>query len=132
MRGQTKITSAIFALVLLCFPSALAQAPVPSNLGHIGPSGAQVGAAIAGAAAVVGVVLYFALRKPSVVGCTQALDSETVVKDERDNRVYALAGAAPDLKLGRRVKLRGKKIKQRGRLSFQVKKIAADYGSCTT
>lgn len=131
MRRHIGSTAAIIALALICFPSAWAQAPVPSNLGHIGPSGAQVGAAIAGTAAVTGVVLYFALRKPSVVGCTQTLDSGIGVKNERDKRVYTLTGADPDLKSGRRVKLRGKKIKQNGKLSFQVKKVIADYGSCT-
>jgi hypothetical protein len=104
---------------------------VPSNLGHIGPGGAEVGAAIAGTAAVIGVVLYFVLRKPSVVGCTQASDSEMDLKNERDNRLYALTGARSDLKHGRRVKLHGKKMTQDGKLSFQVTKIVADYGSCT-
>ena len=133
MQGQTRTTLALVALVLLSFPSALAQAPVPANLGHIGPSGAQVGAAIAGTAAVIGVVLYLALRKPSIVGCTQALDSGISVKNEKDDRVYTLTSVGPDLKPGRKVKLRGKKVKaEDGELSFRVKKIAHDYGSCTT
>ena len=134
MRTETWITWTLsVALVLSCFPSAHAQAPVPTNFGHIGPSGAQVAAAIAGTAAVSGVVLYFSLRKPSLVGCTETLDSGISVKNEKDDRVYALTAARLDVKPGRRVKLQGKKLKGKdGTLSFRVRTIAHDYGPCGT
>lgn len=130
MRRKSWIVWTLCTVLLLwgC-PSAFAQ--TPTNFGHIGPSGAQIAGAIAGTAAVIGVVLYFVLRKPSITGCTVASDSGVGVKNEKNNRTYVLTGAGMDLKPGRRVKLRGKKAKaEDGSFSLRVKTVVHDYGPC--
>ena len=59
-------------LIIVLAVSVSAGAFGQTGIGGIGPSGAQVAGAVAGLAAVTGVVLYFTLRKPSVVGCIQS------------------------------------------------------------
>ncbi|SRR6266849_553639 len=101
---------------------------------NIGPSKAAIAGGIAGGAAAIGLVLYFTLRKaPSITGCVQSVDGEVSLTDEKDHRPYAITGKSPDLKAGRRVRLRGKKIQGNdGRFTFRTKKIDHDYGSCGT
>lgn len=134
VRSKRWIAWVLCAVLLVwCRPSALAQIPGPTSYGHFGPTGAQVAGAIVGTAAVIGVVLYFTLRKPAITGCTLASDSGMALKSEKDNRTFELTGAAPDLKPGRRVKVRGKKAKPKnGSFSFRVHKVSHDYGPCTT
>jgi hypothetical protein len=133
---QRQMTSsrrfALAIALLFAIPIATcAQAPIPSNIGNIGPSGAQVAAAIAGLAGVTGLILYFTLRKPAIVGCVHSADGKTTLVDERDKRTYAIAGDDVSLKAGERVKLKGKKVREKdGRLTFSLKKIDHDYGAC--
>ena len=118
-------------IVLTAAMAAAAFAQVPSNIGNIGPSGVQIAGAIAGVAAVTGVVLYFTLRKPSITGCIESVDGATRLTNEKDKRTYALASDHLDLKVGERVQLKGKKAKgKNGNLTFDVKKVRQDYGPC--
>ena len=118
-------------IVLTAAMAAAAFAQVPSNIGNIGPSGVQIAGAIAGVAAVTGVVLYFTLRKPSITGCIESVDGATRLTNEKDKRTYALASDHLDLKVGDRVQLKGKKAKgKNGNLTFDVKKVSQDYGPC--
>ena len=78
-----------------------------------------------------GLILYFTLRKPAIVGCVQSADGTSTLIDERDKRTYALAGNHLNLKVGERLKLKGKKIKEKdGKFTFRVKKVDHDYGAC--
>jgi len=132
-RQMTSARRSVLAITLLFVTpvATCAQAPIPSNIGNIGPSGAQVAGAIAGLAGVTGLILYFTVRKPAIVGCIISADGKTILVDERDKRTYALAGDHASLKAGQRVKLKGKKMKEKGgRLTFSVKKIDHDYGAC--
>ena len=53
-------------------------------------SGAQIAGAVAGLAAVTGTVLYFTLRKASIVGCAQSSKGTNSLIDEKDNLTYVL------------------------------------------
>ena len=123
---------ALAVALLLAIPVATcAQAPIPSNIGNIGPSGAQVAGAIAGLAGVTGLILYFTLRKPAIVGCVHSAEGTTSLVDERNKRTYTLAGDHVSLKAGERVKLKGKKLKEKdGRFTFSVKTVDKNYGAC--
>lgn len=98
-----------FGLIIVLTPAlaAAAFAQVPSNIGNIGSSGVQIAGAIAGVAAVTGVVRYFTLRKPSITGCIESVDGATRLTNEKDKRTYALASDHLDLKVGERVQLKG-------------------------
>ena len=124
----------VLILILCASVTATVSAQVPNNWGNIGPSKGAIAGGIAGGAAVIGVVLYLALRKaPSITGCVLSLDGEVSLTDEKDHRPYALTGESSDLKAGRRVRLRGKKIQGNdGKFTFRTKKIDHDYGSCGT
>ena len=59
---------------------------------RIGPSGAEVAGAIAGAAGAATLILYFVLRSPSITGCVQSIDASMTLVNEKDNHAYALTG----------------------------------------
>jgi multidrug efflux pump subunit AcrA (membrane-fusion protein) len=117
----------VAALLLGLAWSATAQ----TGYGRIGPSnGAIVGAAV-GVAAATGVVLYLTLHKPSITGCVRSVDGIDTVTDEKDKGNYTVVDGDSQLKPGDRVKLQGKKRKDKsGNRTFQVKKFKRDYGPC--
>lgn len=120
-------------VVALCL--ALAVPVFPQNLSNIGPSKGEVAGAIAGAAAVVGVAGYLIYRgthkHASIQGCIATEEGGLSLKNEKDKKTYALEGDSAWLKAGQQVALSGKKTKDpAGKLTFQVQKLAKDYGEC--
>jgi hypothetical protein len=129
LNSALKIVAAVILIAIVSFPAA-----AQTNWGHIGPTNAQiVGIAVgAGAAiAVTGIVLYAALHKQSVTGCVRTAGGTTNLTDSKNNHSYILIDGNSQLKTGERVRLEGKKKKDKfGNLTFQVKKIKQDYGVC--
>ena len=121
-----------FGLIIVFAVAMSAGAFGQTGISGIGPSGAQVAGAVAGLAALTGAVLYFTLRKPSIVGCVQSSKGTSSLIGEKDNRTYVLVsdhGALP--KTGERFKLQGKKFKGAdGKYRLNVKKVGRDYGPC--
>ena len=98
-----------------------------SSGGYKSSTGIAIGA---GAAAGVAIA-YLALHKTSVVGCVESSTDGVKLMNEKDRKTYSLAPGSEDLKPGQRVELKGKKTKESsGKLSFQVQKLAKDYGAC--
>ena len=92
--------------------------------------GAVIGAAV-GVGAVTGIVLYVTLHKASITGCTASEHGINSVIDEKDKLHYVLSDQNLKVEAGQRVKLQGKKRKDKsGNLTFQVKKIKREYGVC--
>jgi len=121
----------VLGIVLLAVISVSASAQ--TNWGRIGggPSGAQVAGAAVGAGAVIGIVLYLTLHRPSITGCIRAVDSTYTITDQNGRLSYTVVNAPAELKTGDRVKLQGKKKKDKsGDLIFRMKKIKHDYGPC--
>lgn len=129
--------------------SAFAQCPYPPCMGTTStgspPSGGySSGTGIAiGVAAAAGVgILIYALHhrgaspsQASLVGCTQAGagGEGTILVNDKDKEAYTLVAGSTDLKPGERVKLTGKKTQDKsGNRTFQVQKLAKDYGPCKT
>ena len=118
-------------IVLLAVLSFSASASAQTGLGHIGPTGAQVAGAAVGVGAVIGIILYLTLHKPSMTGCVRSADGAYTITDQNAQVTYTLVDATPGLKSGERVKLQGKKKKDKqGNLTFRMKKIKRDYGPC--
>ena len=118
----------VLTLTLLTFFSRTSGAQ--TGFGGI-PSGAQVAGATVGVAAVTVLVLYVALHKPSITGCVQSADGTISLMDKQNNLKYTLVNTNAEIKSGERVKISGKKKKDKdGHLSFRVKKVKKDYGPC--
>ena len=127
MNRACKVVLGIALLAVFSF-SASAQ----TNWGRFGPSGAQVAGAAVGAGTVIGVVLYLSLHRPSITGCIRSADNAYTITDQHGQLSYTVVNAATGLKPGERVKLQGKKKKDKsGNLTFRMKKIKHDYGPCT-
>jgi len=125
-----KILAIVVSLVILsCCVEAQSGGQFP-DLKFPDYKGAVIGAAI-GVGAVTGIVLYLTLHKPSITGCTASENGVNSVIDEKDKLQYVLSDVNLKVEGGRRVKLQGKKRKDKsGNLTFQVKKIKHDYGVC--
>lgn len=98
----------------------------PPKGGYSSSTGIAIGA---GAAAAVAVG-YFALRsRHTVVGCVGESAKGTTLTGNK--ATYTLDAGDVNLRVGERVKLRGKKMKSdSGERTFAVKKLVKDYGSC--
>jgi hypothetical protein len=123
-------TSVALALCLLLVLPAF-----PQTVGQIGPSKGEVVGIIVGAAAaitVVGILIYHETHKhPSITGCVANGNDGLNLENERDKKIYTLSGDSSALRVGDRVALKGKKIKDSGgKPSFQVEKLTKNYGTC--
>jgi hypothetical protein len=121
-------------VVALCLALAVPAFPQSGSY-NIGPSKGEVAGMIAGAAAVVGVAGYLIYRgthrHASIQGCIATEESGLTLTNEKDKKTYALEGDSAGLKPGQQVALSGKKTKDStGKLTFQVQKLAKDYGEC--
>ena len=117
---------AVVMLMAVLSRSASAQ----TGLGHIGPTAGEVVGAAVGVAAVTTLVLYLTLHKTYITGRTQSVEGGSSLTDH-DGLSYFLVDEGSGLKAGKRVKLQGKKRKDKqGKLSFRVSKIKKDYGPC--
>jgi hypothetical protein len=121
-------------LYLLCSP-ALAQTNIqfPPDCCQIGPTGAQVAGAVIGAAVVIGVIVYLAVPKQTTIeGCVTSSDGTPQIINERDHKSYLLLSDQFAIAPGQRMKLKGKKGKDKsGVRPLRVKKILKDEGTCT-
>jgi hypothetical protein len=119
----------IAVLMLLAVFSRDASAQ--TGLGRIGPTKAEVVGAAIGLGAIVTGILYLTLHKAYITGCTQSADGASSLTDDQDGHTYALVDESSEVKAGKRVKLQGKKKKDKqGKRSFRVMKIKKDYGPC--
>jgi hypothetical protein len=122
------------ALIVVSLAAFSFAASAQTDWGRIGggPSGAQVAGAAVGAGAIIGIVLYLTLHRPSITGCIRSADSTYTITDQNGQLSYTVVNADTGLKPGERVKLQGKKKKDKyGNLTFRMKKIKHDYGPCT-
>ena len=118
------------ALGLVASLSASAQT-FPPNFQIGPPKGAIIAAAVGVGAGITVTVLYFALRNPDVTGCVQSANGTFTLTGDKDHLSYALVDEGAGIKAGDRVKLKGKKKKDKqGTLSFRATKIKKDYGAC--
>lgn len=143
MNGKTRKLSTTVAVCMLLASSqgpGLAEKhqdqPPPLFTGSIGPStGEIVGIAIGIVAvgAAIGVGIYFAVKhNHSVTGCARSTADGLILTTESDKQTYALTGDVAGIKPGNRVRLSGKKSKEKsaGTSQFLVEKVSKDLGRC--
>jgi len=133
-------------IVVLCalltpaqFPAVAQSRGVQSTggfSGGIGPSGAQVAGAIAGiagAGALIGFLAYVAVKHShAVTGCALSVNDGLQLTSESDKKTYILIGTVAEIKPGNRVRVSGKKGKEKsgGTPQFVVLKVSRDFGPC--
>jgi NADH:ubiquinone oxidoreductase subunit K len=135
MKRRNQMLSTVLALSVLLAVAAR-PAAAQTGLGSIGPTKGQVAGVAIGIAAVgaaIGIGVYYATHhNRSVTGCAVSWPSGTTLTTESDKTVYTLTGDVAGIKTGDRVRVSGKKVKQKsaGTRQFIVEKISADYGVC--
>ena len=142
MRGRTRKLSAIIAACLLLAPAdvpVLAQKhetqPPQLFTGSIGPSTGEIVGALVGIAAVgagIGIGIYFVVKhNHSVTGCARSTPDGMTLTTESDKHTYSLIGDVAGIKPGNRVRVSGKKAKEKssGTAQFLVEKGSTDFGA---
>ena len=119
------------AIALVCVSLLATTQPVRADKivsnGEI--AGAIVGIAAAGV--VIGIGAYYLLRKASITGCAVSNQNGLELRNEKDRQTYVLMGDTADIKVGDRVRLKGKKKKDSSaEPKFLVERVAKNYGSC--
>jgi len=92
------------------------------------------GIVVVSAGVAVGVTLLILHQKhkhSTITGCVRAGANGMDVTDERDKRIYALAGDPVGAKPGERMKLEGKRHTESGKNpAFEARSVIKDYGAC--
>lgn len=92
------------------------------------------GIVIVSAGVAVGVtflILHQKHKHSIITGCIRSGANGMDVTDERDKRIYALAGDPVGAKPGERMKLEGKRRAEKGEnVVFEARSVVKDYGAC--
>jgi hypothetical protein len=120
------------AVVLVC--ASLLALPARVKADKIVSNGEIVGGivGIAAAGVAIGVVAYYLIRKVSITGCAVSNQNGFELRNESDQQAYMLTGATADIKVGERIRVKGKKKKKdsSGGRTFLVEKLTKNYGPC--
>lgn len=131
------ISFAALSSLLLCgatSPSGCTSSPS----GTIGPSKGEVYGAAAGiiAVALVGTVVLVEVHKShhTIKGCVTTGPDGLELRNEGNQKTYALTGVTANVKVGDVIKVHGDKVKNQkdsaGDQDFMVVKMSRDYGAC--
>jgi carbon starvation protein CstA len=117
-------------VAILC---AAVVAPAPAE--SIETAGKQItaGIIVVSAAVAVGVILlviHYKGKKSSVTGCVISGASGMTLKDEKDQRTYALSDDTATVKPGDRMTLEGQRKKSGATFIFETQKVRRDFGAC--
>jgi hypothetical protein len=130
-----KPLSILFLCMAFCLRPGLARAQTSGfpDLGHIGPSNAQIVGIFVGAGIVIGVVVYLVIPKHKTIeGCVQTSDEGLQLMSDQGKQIYAVRTDGVPLQPGRRFKLKGKQGKKKsGTHDFRVTKLVKDEGLCS-
>jgi hypothetical protein len=131
-RTGNAVVLALGALICCGFDSP--QGCQPNQNERIGPSGAEVGAAIAGVAVVVvGTIVLIDVNHNhhNIKGCV--LNGPNGLQVQDGDKIYSLTGATAQIKAGDVVRVHGdraKRTKASSGATFVVEKVSRDYGPC--
>lgn len=93
-----------------------------------------IGIVVVGAAIGVGItllVLHQKHKKSTITGCVGSTVGGMNVTDEKDQRIYALAGDPPGAKPGERMTLEGKHRNDGSAMPvFEARGVIGDLGAC--
>ena len=139
MKRTNRKLSALVALCALVAPAdgsiMSLQAQRPRAQSSIVSNGQVAGAiaGIAGAGALIGILAYVAIRhNHSVTGCARSGPDGMTLTTEPDKQSYTLMGDVARIKAGERVRVSGKKGKDKSSATpkFLVEKVSRDFGPC--
>lgn len=122
--------------VLLLFTALTARSQVIAESPCIGVCKNEVVgilAGIAGGSAAIGIGVYFAFHHGhSITGCTVAGANGIQLQSQGDQQTYALIGVVAAVKPSDRIRVSGKKEKQKTSdpQQFLVERLTRDYGPC--
>lgn len=108
----------------------------PASAESLDTAGKQITAGIVVVSAAVAVVvillvIHYKRKKSSVTGCVVSGANGMNLKDEKDQRTYALAGNTAAIKAGERMTLEGQRRKDSGAtFIFESKRVSRDFGAC--
>lgn len=125
----------------LCAPTALGHClllslPAFPQSGSIGPSKGEVIGGIAAAPPssaswATSSIIHETHKHPTITGCLASNADGLSLTNEKDKKVYTLAGNLAALQAGKMLVIKGKKVKDSaGKLSFQLEKLTKDLGAC--
>ena len=137
-RRRGIICLAALGPLLFCGEISLSGCATNPSSFRIGPSRGQVAGAIAGlaAVAVVTTVVIVEVRKShhTIKGCVTAGPGGFELRNEGNQKVYALTGVTANVKAGDVIRVHGNKSKKQkdsaGNEDFAVEKMSRDYGPC--
>jgi hypothetical protein len=131
------VVVALFALLAPANRVVLAQNPRSRPAVIYGASNAKVAGIIAGIAGAgialgVGVTMAVKHENHSVAGCAHSGPDGVELTSDSDKQTYTLIGDVAGVKSGDRVRVSGKKSKDKaaGTRQFLVEKVSKDLGPC--
>ena len=136
MNSRYQRLSAVAALSgLLAFGdrSVVAQRPATQTIGATNGQIVGVAAGIAGAGALIGILAYVAVKhNHTITGCALFGPDGMRLTTESDQQTFTMIGNVAGIKPGERVRVSGKKYKQKSAApdQFLVEKITKDFGPC--
>jgi hypothetical protein len=125
--------AALFGMLSLAVRPGMAQRKESET---IGATHGQIAGAVAGIAAggaLVGVLAYVAVKHShTVTGCTQSGQNGLLLTSDSDKKTYLLVGEVTGIKGGERVRVSGKKGKEKSAdpPELLVEKVTRDLGPC--
>ena len=126
---STLVLFAIVALIVSAMRPARAQILITHDTGKL--VGITVGLAAIGAG--IGIGVYVAVHhNHTLTGCTSSGAGGLLLQSHGDRQTYAIVGEISAIKPGDRVRVSGKKSKQKGvgPRQFLVEKLDKDFGAC--
>ena len=108
----------------------------PARAESIETAGKQITAGIVVVSAAVAVVaillvIHYKRKRSSITGCVISGANGMSLKDEKDQRTYALSGDTAAIKLGDRMTLEGQRRKDGSAIFiFESQKVSRDFGVC--
>lgn len=115
-------------------PRARAQSSQSGDLNFTAYKVLIVIGAVAVAAIVTAVVIHkSSSRQTAIVGCVTSNDNGLTLTNDRDNRLYVLAGNTPGIIAGDRMSLRVRQVRSKNpgnAFVWETKTISKDLGVC--
>ena len=113
--------------------SATRQAPAQVLITHDAAKLVGITVGLAAIGAGIGIGVYVAVNhNHTLTGCASSGAGGPLLQNHGDQQTYAIAGEVSAIKPGERVRVSGKKSKQKGDgpRQFLVEKLDKDFGAC--
>jgi hypothetical protein len=129
--SQSHLWRGFLVVVLTLVLAVPSRADKLETIGH----NIEIGivAVTAAIAVVVTVVIIHYSKKRTITGCVNSGGNQMTITDEKDRQTYRLSGNMVGVTAGDRIKLKGKKVKQKApgnTLVWEAQQVSQDFGVC--